>query len=563
MNFFENNLGRLQHLSDETISRLIAGELSAVRSFRARSHIEKCWRCRARREAFEKAAMQVTEHRNRLAERMPTDPGRRARLFAELRQKAEQQVPQPVWLRSLSNLRLRIGNQMNPIFASVVIVTAAAFLLFWVWQRGSNPVTAAELLRRAEASDAAQKETTGAIYQKFRITTSHTEIEREVYCDPRGVRRRRPEPVKAGEQPLRQTLESAGVDWDAPLSASSYQQWHDGQALVSDKVEQENGNLLRLVSKVSNDTIEEESLTVRASDFHPVERTIETRTEGTIEIAELNYAVLPWNGVNDALFEPLSTVPAHPALKLPGLPTEEELLSAELAARLALNKLHADEGEQITIVRTDRVVEVKGVVETDQRKQEIVKNLWPLPHVKAEVLSMAELAALPRNDNGPQSITVQSVEAQASPLQRYIESHGDSADRLDQSSGRLLDAALKVRQNAGELHDLQSRFAATAGSSATAPEFDQLVASYSSRLQSALDEEVTTLGGLGFAPPQAISSGPAAIDLSAEAERNEALCRELIAGANGTGRPAQQIVRDLYQSAAMVRAALAGISSPR
>lgn len=563
MNFFENNLDRLQHLSDETISRLIAGELPTVRAFRARSHIERCWRCRARREAFEKVAMQITEHRNRLAERMPTDSGRRAQLLAELRQKAEQQSPQPVWLRSLINLRSRIGNQMNPIFASVVIVTAAAFLLFWVWQRGANSVTAAELLRRAEASDAAQKETTGAIYQKFRITTSHAEIEREVYRDPRGVRRRRPEPVKAKEQPLQQTLASAGIDWDAPLSASSYQQWHDGQVSVSDKVEREDGNLLRLVSKVSNDTIEEESLTVRASDFHPVERTIETRTEGTIEIAELNYAVLPWSGVNDALFEPLNAVPAHPALKLPTLPTEEELLSAELAARLALNKLHADEGEQITIVRTDRVVEVKGVVETDQRKQEIVKNLWPLPHVKAEVLSMAELAALPHNDAGPQSITVQSVEAQASPLQRYIESHRDSAGSFDQSSVRLLDAALKVRQNAGELHDLQSRFAISTGSGVSTLEFDQLVASYSGRLQSALDEEVTTLGSLGFAPPQETSSGPTTIDLSAETEHNEALCRELIAGANGTGRPAQQIVRDLYQSAARVRAALAGISSPR
>jgi len=44
MSFWKTNFDRLQHLSDETISRLIAGELSTVRAFRARSHFEKCWR---------------------------------------------------------------------------------------------------------------------------------------------------------------------------------------------------------------------------------------------------------------------------------------------------------------------------------------------------------------------------------------------------------------------------------------------------------------------------------------------------------------------------------------
>jgi hypothetical protein len=562
MSFFEENLGRLQHLSDEAISRLIAGELSAVRAFRARSHIEKCWRCRARRETFEQAAMQITEHRNRLAERMPTDSGRRAALVAELRRKADHQLPQPMWVRSFSNFRRRVAKQMNPIFASAVIVTVAACLLFWVWQRGANRVTAAELLQRAEASDAAQSHTTGAIYQKIRITTPHAELDRELYRDPRGVRRRRSEQVKAEDEPIQQALTSAGVDWDSPLSASSYQEWHDRQASVSDKVEREDGNLLRLVSTVPDDWIESESLIVRISDFHPVERTIETRTEGTIEIAELDYAVLPWSGVNDALFEPLQPIISHPSLRLPALPTETELDSAELAARLVLNKLHADEGEQITIARTDRAIEVKGVVETDARKQEIVRSLWPLPHVKAEVLSMGELAALPHNGNDTQPITMQSVDVGTSPLQRYLTSRGGATSDLSQSSERLLDAALKVRQNAGELATLDAKFPVSPESSTGASALAQLQTSYSERIEIAVDREVATLNALGFTRGQATPSGNGQIDLSAEAERNEALCRELIAGSNGTGRPAQQIASDMYQSAARIRAALANSSSP-
>jgi hypothetical protein len=562
MSFSKRNLVRLQHLSDETISRLIAGELPTVRAFRARSHIEKCWRCRARREAFENAAMQITEHRNRLVERIPTSPGRRAALLDELRHRAETHLPQPMWVRLFSNFRMRVAKQMNPLFASAVIVTVAACLLFWVWQRGANRVTAAELLQRAEASDAVQSQAAGALYQKVRITTPHAEVDRELYRDPRGVRQHRREAVKPEDGPVQQTLASAGVDWDAPLSASSYQEWHDRQASVSDKVEREDGGLLRLVSTVTDDRIESESLTVRMSDFHPVERTIETRTEGTFEIAELHYAVLPWSGVSDALFEPLQPVIAHPSLRLPALPTETELDSAELGARLVLNKLHADEGEQITVVRTDRAIEVKGVVETDARKQEIVRNLWPLPRVKAEVLSMAELAALPRNRDDARSVTMQSVDVQASPLQRFLDSRGGSKTDLSDSSDQLLDAALKVRQNVGELETLSAKFPVSSTSSANASVLAQLQTSYWGRIRVAIDREVATLDALGFTRGQAESPEDGHLDLSGEAERNEALCRELIAGSNGTGRPARQIVADMYQSANRIRMALAQSSSP-
>jgi hypothetical protein len=350
-------------------------------------------------------------------------------------------------------------------------------------------------------------------------------------------------------------MASVGVDWEAPLSAASYREWHDRQVSVSDEVRKEDENRLTLVTKLSNGPIQEESLTVRASDFHPIERTIETRAYGTIEIAELSYAVLDWSGVNEALFEPLTTpIHAHPAL-LPALPTAAELDSAELSARLALNRLHADEGEQISISRTDRAIEVKGVVETNERKHDIVSKLRQLPHVTAEVLSIPELQANPRDSSVAQSIRMQSVDAQPSPLEKYLDAEGNRKTELADSSQRLLDAALKVRQSAAELTTVEKKFASPQSSSRDSA-FSQLTQSYAGRLLAGLDSEASTLDALGFTRRQRDTPDVTSIDLAAEVDHNEALCRELIAGSAGPTRQTSEIVPELYESITKIRLAM-------
>lgn len=562
MSFLIGKLSRFQHLSDETISRLIAGELTAVRAFSARSHIEKCWQCRSHREALERAAMLIAEHRNRLVEGTPPNPHRRQLLLADLRRRAEQNVSQPILTRSLSNFRMWFGKQMSPIFTSSAIVVTAAVLLIWVWQRSTlNPVSAAQLLQRAVTSDAAiSPEKPGVVYQKVRITTARLSVEHEIYRDPHGIRRRRSEPASAETESVQHVMSMIGVEWDAPMSAASYREWHDRQMAVSDEVHRADGNLLTLVSRVPNNWIEEESLTVRASDFHPVARTIETRSYGTVEIAEVSYAVLPWGGVNEALFEPLGgpvhAGPVSPII-LPALPTAAELDSAELSARLVLNRLHADEGEQINVTRTDRTVEIKGVVETDERKRQIIQKLWPLPHVKAELLSIAELQSLPRDKTTTQSIKMQSVDVQSSPLEKYLDVQGDRKAELGDASQHLLDAVLKIRQNASELTALEKRFSTVDASAPKDPILTQLTQSYAGRLVAGLDAETKTLNALGLEGHSQPSSGTATFDLAAELDRNEALCRELIAGSSESSRSASDIVSEIYDSIARIRLAIA------
>lgn len=563
MSLLKGTLIRLPHLSDETISRLVSGELPTLLSFRAQTHIEKCWQCRVKRDVFERAAMRVTEHRNCLVEQISNNPQRRAKLLADLHLRVNQVAARPLFSRAILGSPERTGISMNPVLASAVIVFAAVALLIWIWQRPPLSVNAAQLLGRAENFDQALLHgKPGVIYQRVSIRTSKFKAEHEIYRDAQGVRRRRPAPVQANLESAKGVLTSVGLDWDAPLSALSYQEWHDRQLSVSDTVSKTDGNLLTLVTQAPDSGIEQETLTVRASDFHPIERTIHSSSFGTIEITEIDYAVLDWSGVNESLFEPLA--PSRPASSIP-LPSLAQasvpladLDGAELSALVVLNHIKADQGEQIGVTRTNHEIVVDGVVETKERKQEIVAALRSLPHVTANILSVTDQQS--QSADSPSSTylaTVQSVDVQTSPLEEYLSSRSSQKSVLNDTSRSLLDAALKVRQSASALLALKTRFAAL-GESARKDSIEaQLTQSYSERLLAGLNAEDTTLRRLGLQSPKFISGNGSQIDLKLEVNRNEARCRELIAGNVGTTRSVPDITAEIFESIARIRAVLA------
>lgn len=553
MSLFLRGLIRWQHLSDEALSRGLSGELSAVRSLGARAHVSRCWQCRSRRDALERAAMQLAEHRKRVAASTPANPARRGMLVAALRERAAHQRTPSRFTFSAPLLSRSVQESMTPLLASVAIVLSATVLLAWIWSRPQNVVTPGELLARAQSCDEQSGTTSGVIYQRVSITTPRYHIEHETYRDLRGVRRRRPEHLSAQAQPVRQILTSLGVDWENPLSAASYRAWRDRQIAASDRV-QTTKNALTLVTTVPAQPVFMESLTVRASDFRPVARTVKSREYGTIEIAEVSYAVLDWQGVNQALFEPLAAPSSQPAPVLRHLPPSVlDLDHAELSARLALNRLHADQGEQISMARTDRSVIIRGVVDTEARRQEIVSALAILPHVATDIHSLAELESLPEDHAVPDSIQVQSATAGPSPLESYLAAQGRLRE-LSEISQRLLDAVLQVRQSATELTDLRTRYAG--GQNAAV---GLLADSYTARLTAGLNAEQSVLQEL-FPDLAAIRSMGNA-DLAAQVDRNEALCRALIA-AGDSSRNVPQLVTELFDTVIEIRSSTAAPSIP-
>lgn len=206
-------------------------------------------------------------------------------------------------------------------------------------------------------------------------------------------------------------------------------------------------------------------------------------------------------------------------------------------------------------------MQVKGIVETSARKEEIARALGKIPLVQVELLSLAELQQQPVDNTITQSVSMQSVEVAASPLERYLTSTGQPPASQQEIAHTLLDSALQMKQSAVALESLQHRFAAMPQSSAADSAYAQLFASYSQRLLAALDHQETALRNLGFAD-QGVPQNAAADHslLSPEIARNESLCRELIAGntagAANAQRSAQEIIPDLVESIAQVRAAI-------
>ena len=131
------------------------------------------------------------------------------------------------------------------------------------------------------------------------------------------------------------------------------------------------------------------------------------------------------------------------------------------AARVILNQLHADTGEQIHLTRGATGIDVKGVVDTDSRKQEIVSRLALLSNVHSSILSVEEIGSRPPSRStfgSDQPIQAYSVEAQPSPLEEYLREKKMPLDQLGAISQSLLDESLKIQQAEVHLSELQQRF---------------------------------------------------------------------------------------------------------
>jgi len=472
------------------------------------------------------------------------------------------------WLKPLwQRIAPLLPSNMNPLLTSALLFGFCSVVCLFLWTRSGPRISPQTLLTRAEQSDAAVSKTRspGVIYQKVKISGSGHVMERAIYRDPEKKRHPKRQHLNPDDQWLKDRLNIAGVNWDEPLSAANYRDWRDSLPVKQDVVARTGNNLLTLTtSTYTSGPVLKESLTVRESDFHPVERTIELRDVGAVEIAELNYDVMPWGAVNQDWFEPLSgsMSDVHPSLSvpMPRLLSDLELDSAELEARFVLNQLHGDTGEQIHVTRSASGVQVKGVVDTDQRKSQLVGRLLQVPHVHPSILSVEEIGSQPQGipSRVGQSIQAYSIEAQASPLEQYLREKKVPVDNLSAISQSLLDNCLKVQQAQGHLVELHYRFKrASQLPEDLQSQLTKLSQSYVSAIQIGLDADERTLLSLGFdtaaqpAPPS--PSGETDEDLDQQVRHYQNLCQELIASGASQPRSAQAIANDLITVGAQIR----------
>ena len=465
---------------------------------------------------------------------------------------------------------------MNPLFATAIVLALGSAFCLFLWMRSGPAIPAGAFLDRAQMRDSsiAANQESGVIFQKVRIKTPVRASQRTIHRDIEHRRRAREQALDANDAKLRDKLRTVGVDWYDPLSTATYRDWHDRESIASDSVKRTGDNLLTLTTVVNNDAVVSQSFTVRETDFHPVGRTIDLRNYGTVEIAELDYSVLPWSSVNPDLFEPLASAPSRLARDthasvIPRLPlalTPIQIDEAELAVRLVLNRFHLDSSGRIGLNRATDGVHVQGLVETDDEKHQLQSELYLLPHVRSSIQTVAEMASKPGTSSEVTSIRQSSVEvAQPSAIEKYFEERRLDHAAVSVSAQRFIDNSITIGRESRAICDLHDRFASSEGLSGSArTTLSELLIQHKAALLAALGNEEHELVVLQLISRPASSVGElqGSTDvLKSAAVRNFNLSVELTSGSAATSRSAQSIAFQLADSIAQLRAAVLRISA--
>jgi DNA-directed RNA polymerase specialized sigma24 family protein len=451
--------------------------------------------------------------------------------------------------------------KLNPVFAAAASLTFAVVLLAVLWPGSPSKPHANDLLTRAVAAhtEGTAAAPYGVICQKIQIRTSKRTLTRTIYRDAQGLRQPKPERLTPEDAQLQTDLVVADVNWDDPLSPVTYREWHDRRnapqnEISPDEVRRSGDGLLTLTTTSASGIIARESLTLRERDFHVIARTVEFRDTETIEIAELDYSVMPWGAPTEPFFEPpsrrlVSDASSHPVF-LPLL-GKAELDEAELQARLTLNQLHADTGLRIKVERKPTGILVNGIVESAQRKRELETRLNALPHVRPSIFTLGEMRRSDKKRTDAYSrqysyrLKVDAQQAQSSPLEAYLVARGWTVEPASALSRQLLDSANTVAGEGRTLSDLLLRFGPGEPLTATAQAaLQELLRNHAANLSLAAGREEALLARAGLQPKSSGALLPSAgpflpsgeTSLLAITERSRALADQL-ALANGNSTP--------------------------
>jgi len=556
------------HLSDTDLLLMMGEELPVAKKYSAEAHLERCFCCHARFEKMRDASLAVTEYCNEFTEPAPERERRQRELLVMRLDWLFRSVdlhPRPLQRKRILP-RMTLPN-MNPALATAIVLAFASVFCGSIWLLQTKPdITSNALLIRAETWDAkASGSVEGVVCQKVAIRMSSQQVYRTTYQDARNQRRPKLQKLSYDDEQLRGSLASAGVSWDAPLSATNYQEWHDHQRVRQDQIDRSGKGLLKLTTTIPDGVVAQQTLTVREADFHPTQRTVVFRDRQTIEIAEVDYQILPWNRIDYGLFEESDSsqtgrgIALRPTLvpKMPARLTAEQLDEAELSARLVLNHFHADTGEQILLERNPQGVVIKGLVETEGRKLELRRQLHSVPNATVSILSLEELKDNPESEVDVASAEITSAAALASPLETYFIAHKRSTAALSDLSQQMMDSAFTLDRESRAITDLIVRLGAeekmTDLASAT---LSDLVFSHRERLFSALEAEQRLLDQVhaGAGPRLIAAPTRQSEPLVSVAGRNLALCKELTLGGRAPLRSADTILADLSASVSEVRA---------
>lgn len=442
------------HPAAEEFMLLLDGELEGGRAEELREHLTGCWNCRAQQAEFEQAVLAFVKGRNAvLAEHAQAPPRAEARLWQALAQTVTEERPTVLarWLSFSPIFKLRL----SAATAALALLVAAGW-----WLAREPVVSAHELLTRAALAEQQSfaRLAEPVIYRQVRVTRRTAQRSTETIWENWRAARDARAQARLSETPDAQTelarvLNANQFDAANPLSVAAFQQWRQRVARESETVTAL-PNAWRLTTTVAapyaHDALIEGSLTVRRTDWRPVSQTFKVQSDEGVteyELTELAFEVVPMQALT-AFAAPAASAQPQPAatpalllatptssptvapIALPtSLPTAAALQEAEVAARYALHQLQADLGEPLEISHDPQRIIVRGLVETAERKQQLVTALRALPLVSTQIQTVAEAVQqqtkpLPQRDSAPSvSVPESSAREAVTPTVNVFQQH--------------------------------------------------------------------------------------------------------------------------------------------
>jgi len=413
-------LGSDGHPTEEELLRHVDGELPSRQAEGVRTHLEACWSCRARTERIQESISAFAEFVDGpLTANLPAPP-RGWSTFQPLLSKAVAERQGRSWLSRLGSVlekavkppsgRLRLA--WGAVLMALLLGIGIRFL-------PETTVSANELLQRGveQGSMRLRQVSRPVIHQKLQIrrdvgSEQSAALSWEIWSEGSGTRFRQnvstATSVTAPGQPVSsllvefgQVLEANGMDPRSPLSCASFMAWRKSLTNKDERVQEMRlatgraAFVLRTLAggELRAGEIVEADLTVRGDDWHPVSEQLRVRAAGEdriYDLVETDFEVVSLASLPAAVFEvPATAPPSAPA------PTPVELAAAEVSARHALHEQGADLGEPLEIVRHPGQIEVRGLAETANRKQELQVALGRIPLVRTNIVTIEEARSRP------------------------------------------------------------------------------------------------------------------------------------------------------------------------
>jgi hypothetical protein len=403
------------HPGHETLLRMLDGDLPGSERQAVDGHLESCRACqRELEEVRESLNGYLRFHDTVLKPALPSAPKPWDRL--------------DLHAAGIPARRARVFPLTPRRWLAVAAAIGAVFVLSRLTQR-TPEVKAAELLRKA-----ASAEKTAPIHARtIRIKSRKYKWDRPARL-PEGS-----ETTAGDASEIRHLLESAGYNWEEPLSAEAYLGWHDRLTGKQDRVESgAQTYVIHTATPVS--PVTDASLTLRAADLRAIACTLQFGAADTLEMTEI-----PDEERTTAAGAPHATPPAaQPAPATvsvrPAGPGEE------LQVVAALHRIGADLGEPIEVRREGAGVLV-SVTGLDVRRQNEVKaalsGLAPVRLQFSEFERRENQAAARRP--APQVDVANPLLAELQAALPAGVSTADLADQLTEGTDRIIERVYALR----------------------------------------------------------------------------------------------------------------------